>query len=164
MISIRFKFSLQNNTENRMSFCRKMIRLKNPWIRSSCKARSSMNTLLDFLLDSQTKIKHDRKTMTKKKICRYSVTSSFHLSIRLLITQEPWFRWQRHMTQRVPVPSRFEGYLHGQSHLLVPVEPWDVLPEPKCLRLSEFQRYKWSLLVNSILCIFAENLLGTGWR
>lgn len=51
MISIRVTFLLLNNTENGVFSCqkkKKMIRLKNSRIRSYCKARSSVSTLVGF--------------------------------------------------------------------------------------------------------------------
>lgn len=79
---------------------------------------------LDFLLFSQIQIKHDRKTMTKKKTLQ--VQNHFY----------PAYKSQRRMTLQVRSPSGFGGYLHDLSHLLTAVEPRGILPESKRLWLS----------------------------
>lgn len=113
--------------------------------------------MLDFLLFSETKIKHDRETMTEKTICRYRVTSS---------------------QRSVPGCLSTEGLAHiTETHDPTGTQPlqlWGVYTRPATfLHRSgtssqghsvydpESQRYKCTLLVNSVLGIFAENLLCT---
>lgn len=126
MISIRVTFLLLNNTENGVFSCqkKKMIRLKNSRIRSYCKARSSVSTLVGFPAVFTNTNKTWQENYDQEK--NLQVQNHFY----------PVYKSQRRLTHQVRIPSGSGGYLYDVSQLLTAVEPRDILPESKCLWLS----------------------------